>query len=306
MTTVGSRTRLLTAAATLLTAGLLAGCSAGSAAEPANDADATESAATATLKSELPEELQDGIRVGLTSNTPPLIFKDASGQNVGMDKEIIEALEPHLGVPVEWESVAFTDMLLGLESGKFDFVVATTINNQRKEIFDQLQYFWSSSSFGSTASAPDVGDELTDVCGMKVGVVSGNNVIPFVENTVNPGCVDAGMEPVTMNQYPDFDAVYLNLASGNVDLCLVDTASFGYMMEQTEGAEFRYNGPRDLMRSPSGMSFQKSQEELASVVQKALTQLVESGEYDEILASWGQTANAVTVDQVVLNPPTEG
>ena len=303
MTRNGVLPRLLTGAAVLLSAGLLVACSADT--TPTSAPTEAPAGGDDTLKSELPAEFQDGINVGLTSNTPPLIFKDENGEDVGMDREIVEALEPIIGVPLNWESVQFQDMLLGLESGKYDFVVATTINNPRKEKFDQLQYFTSSTSFGSLASAPDVGKELTDVCGMTIGVVSGNNVIPFVEETINPGCTDAGLEPVVMNQYPNFDAVYLNVASGNVQLALVDTASFGFMMESTEGAEFRFNGPQNLMLSPSGMSFLKSNNALALVVQKALVQLIESGEYDEILARWGQTSSGITADQAVLNPPTE-
>lgn len=301
-----TRTKLFGGVAVMIAAGLFVGCS-GPAESPTtpSPSDPSSGGDTNTLKAELPEEYQDGISVGLTSNTPPLIFKNEAGEDVGMDREIIEALEPIIGVPLNWESVVFQDMLLGLESGKYDFVVATTINNPRKEVFDQLQYFSSSSSFGSLASAPDVGEDLLDVCGKSVGVVSGNNVIPFVEEVLIPGCADAGLEPLTMQQYPNFDAVYLNVASGNVDLCLVDTSSFGFMMEQTEGAEFRYNGPQNLMLSPSGFSFQKNDEELVAVVQKALIQLIESGKYDEILAGWGVTSSGATVDEIRLNPETE-
>ena len=166
-----------------------------------------------TLKSELPEQYQNGISVGLTSNTPPLIFKNDAGEDVGMDREIIEALEPIIGVPLNWESVVFQDMLLGLESGKYDFVVATTINNPRKEKFDQLQYFTSSTSFGSLASAPDVGEELGHVRQPSASSPAANH--PFVE-VLNPG----RRGPARADDEPVPELTRCNVASGNVELAL--------------------------------------------------------------------------------------
>lgn len=307
------RTRALVAGAVTITACALAACSStgsttssGSSASTASSsgASSTSSASTAaTLKSQLPPQYQNGIQVGITNDTPPLIFENSSGQNEGLDLDLLAAMQKVLGVPLSVHSVPFADMLLGLESGKYAFVADTTINDTRKKTYDMMEYMTSSSSFGSLKSAPTVGTALTDVCGKTVGVVTGNNTVPYVTGTIDPACSAAGKPPVAMKQYPDFNTVYLNMTSGNVQMCFVDTMSYDYMMTQPSGSQFRSNGPQDLMKSLSGYSFLKNTNgALSEVVQKALTQMIADGEYGKLLAKWGESGTAITTP--TMNPPS--
>lgn len=295
----------LLAGAAAVTACALAACSSSvsSSSSTASSASAAAPSSAATLKSQLPSQYQNGIQVGITNDTPPLIFQSSIGQNEGLDLDLLSAMSKVVGVPLSVSSVPFADMLLGLESGKYAFVADTTINDTRKKTFDQLEYLDTSSSFGSLKSAATVGTTLTAVCGKTVGVVTGNNTIPYITGIIDPACKSAGKAAVTMKEYPDFNTVYLNMTSGNVQMCFVDTTSYGYMMSQSGGSQFRYNGPQNLEKSPSGYSFLKSTNApLSTVVQKALAELIADGEYGKILAKWGQSGVAVT--STMMNPAT--
>lgn len=306
------RSRVLMTGAIAVAACALAACSSSggggasggsSASAMASSTSAGSSSGAGTLKSQLPEQYQNGIQVGISNDTPPLIFQNSSGQNEGLDLDLLAAVSKVLGVPLTVHSVPFADMLLGLQSGKYAFVGDTTINDTRKKVFDQLEYLDTSSSFGSLKSASTVGTALTNVCDKTVGVVTGNNTIPYITGTIDPACKSAGKPTVSMKEYPDFNTVYLNMSSGNVQMCFVDTTSYGYMLSQSSGSQFRYNGPQALEKSPSGYSFLKSSNgPLALVIQKALGEVVANGEYQKVLAKWGQSNVGIT--STVMNPAT--
>jgi polar amino acid transport system substrate-binding protein len=262
-------------------------------------------ASGSTLKAQLPKQYQKIIDVGLPNDTPPLIFQNSSGKNVGMDLDLLTAASKLLGVRLVPTSEPFANMLLGLEEGKFAFVTETTIDNARKKLFYQVSDFETSSSFGSLKSTATIGSSLTSVCGQAVGVVTGNNTVPAVTGTIDPACKKAGKSPVTMLQYPDFNTVYLNLKSGNIKYSFVDTGSYGYFLSQPAGSDFRFNGPKDLMPSPNGWSVVKANSgghALAQVLQKVLDKLIANGQYAKILAKWGESA--VKIPKAVINPPT--
>lgn len=289
---------LIVASAAVLT---LVGCSTSGADAGDNDSLVPE-ADFAALQDQVPAEFADGLTVATQANIAPLTFTDDAGEVVGFDQDLLAAISDVLGVEITIERVPFENLILGLESGTYDFVGDTTIKQERLKKYDMLSYLTSSYSVATLASADEWDDEPTAICGASLGIVSGELIGDYVRTEIDAQCADAGLPAVSLTEYKDFSSTVLAVQSENVEGMIVDTMTFGYFQSGSSGADFAFNGPTRMTMSSSGYSFLHAQEqELAVVVQEALTRLVDNGVYDRLLEKYGLTESGV-VDGPELNP----
>jgi len=278
----------------------LAGCA--SDASEAAEESIVPAADQGALLDSVPEEFADGITVATQADIAPLTYTTDEGDVVGFDQDLLAAISDVLGVEITVEPVTFENLILGLESGTYDFVGDTTIKNERLEKYDMLSYLTSSYSVATLADAPTLGDDVTALCGTSMGVVTGELSSDYVQTAIAPECEAAGLEPVGLTEYKDFASNVLAVQSENVEGMIVDTMTFGYFQSGDAGADFAFNGPSRMTLSDSGYSFLQTQEQvLAPVIQDALTLLVEDGVYAELLDKYGLTESGIEGDPV-LNP----
>jgi len=279
----------------------LAGCAGGG--SPAASSSLVPDDAQGSLKSEVPSEFADGITAATQADIAPLTYTNDDGEVVGFDQDLLSAISDVLGVKVEVAPVTFENLILGLESGKYDFVGDTTIKKERLAKYDMLSYLTSSYSVATLKAADKLGDDETAICGMKMGVVTGEVIIDYVKNVIDPQCTAAGKDPVELTEYKDFATTALAVQSENVEGMIVDTMTFGYFQSQSGGDAFDFNGPGRMNLSDSGYSFLQTQDQkLAVVIQKALQTLMDDGVYDKLLEKYGLTQSGVQGGPV-LNPP---
>lgn len=278
----------------------LAGC-ASSASEAAEESIVPAADQGALLES-VPEEFADGMTVATQADIAPLTYTTDEGDIVGFDQDLLGAISDVLGVDINVEPVTFENLILGLESGTYDFVGDTTIKQERLEKYDMLSYLTSSYSVATLSSAAELEADVTALCGTSMGVVTGELISDYVRTTIDPECAAAGLEPVGLTEYKDFASNVLAVQSENVEGMIVDTMTFGYFQSGDAGADFAFNGPTRMTLSNSGYSFLHTQEQvLAPVIQDALTLLVENGVYAELLDKYGLTESGIEGDPV-LNP----
>ena len=91
-----------------------------------------------TLRTRLPAQYQGGLVVGVQINQPPSSFQTSAGQLEGYDPDIFRAMSKLIGAPITIKQVTFENLLLGLESGKFDLIADTNITAPREKIYNQL------------------------------------------------------------------------------------------------------------------------------------------------------------------------
>ncbi len=280
---------------------LLAGC-ASSGADVDGRTSVVPEGDLGALKDSVPADFADGIVAATQADIAPLTFTNDDGEVVGFDQDLLGALSDVLGVEIKVEPVTFENLILGLESGKYDFVGDTTIKKERLAKYDMLSYLTSSYSVATLKTADEIDSDVTALCGTTMGVVSGELIADYVRATVDPACADAGLEAVTLTEYKDFASTVLAVQSQNVEGMIVDTMTFGYFQSGDAGADFAFNGPSRMNQSNSGYSFLKAQDqELALVIQEALTILVQDGVYADLLDKYGLTESGIEGDPE-LNP----
>jgi polar amino acid transport system substrate-binding protein len=297
--------RALGVAGALAVAAGLTACGADGGSDSAGSV--VPSADVGALRNEVPKAFDDGISVATQTDIAPFTYTDDDGDTVGFDQDMLGALSDVLGVKISVHPVTFENLVLGLDSGKYHFVADTTITRERLAKYDMLSYMTASYSVATAAKAAELGSEETVLCGKKIGVVTGEVIVTYVKDTIDPACAEAGAEAVAMTEYKDFASMVLATRSGNVQGMLADTVTYSQYQKNNK-VDLVLNGPAQLNQSDAGYSFRKdsANAELAPVMQKAVDKLIANGTYAKLLKKYALTSVEVAGGKSVLNPPVKG
>ena len=145
----------------ILAAVFLAACSAGNSAESTYD-----------------QVQENGIvRIGVRNDNPPMSFLDESGEWVGFDVDLANAMAKQLGLEPELVVVDGTTRISFLQDGEIELSVASMNHTRdRDDAIDfTVTYFWDNQSFLVRKGSYSSIDELM---GKTVAANAGSSVIP--------------------------------------------------------------------------------------------------------------------------------
>ena len=328
------RARILAAAATLSVAGavVLAGCgSSGSSAAPAAPAAATGSASGSAagsgsspaaggtaipaqdvvsgitedpkLNAELPASVRSSGQLVLGTTISPGTSGlphagEVSGQNVGLDVDLRDAVAKVLGVNWSVQNGTFATIIPGVQNGKYqvgqDNFGATAA---REKIVDFATYLKDGQAFLG-ASSVTVGSisAITEACGYTIATSPGSTFQTLLTSNASK-CAATGKKPWTVQYFSDSAPIFLGLANGKVDLYFGPTLSLEYDAAHIAGTKFL----GQISSTPVGFVTAKGSP-IAKALSAAVNELIANGDYAKIFAKWDVGSDLIT--QSVLNPPT--
>lgn len=209
------------------------------------------------------------IKIATEGATPP--FNYFEGEKItGFDVDLGTAIARKLGVKVEWVTLAFDGLLVGLDHDRYDLVVAGHgITPERQKAVDfSTPYVCSGAAIvakqGGARSAADLAGKI-------VGVQVGTTYLTAVRDV--PGVKEVKTFP------KDTDALQ-NLISGRTDVWVSDKLTALTAAEKTPDAKLQIG---DLLYEERyGMAFKKGNDALRGAVDKALGDLLADGGYKQI------------------------
>ena len=292
------RTRFAAASAAVAAAALLlTGCVDNTAdtGAPA-DADAPSVAVDEAAVALLPEEIKEAgvLVVGTDAAYPPNEYKDADGNPVGWDVELVDALGAKLGLEVQYEIASFDKIIPSITGGTMDMGMSSfTDNAERQQQVDFVDYYEAGIQWAAPAGETVDPD---DACGLKVAVQATTYEHTDELPAKSQACTDAGKPAIEITPFDTQDAAANAVVLGQADAMSADSPVTLYAISQTDG---KLEAAGDIFDSaPYGFPVQKGSE-LAAAVQAAMQSLVDDGTYGDILAEWGVEAGAV--DTIEIN-----
>lgn len=209
------------------------------------------------------------IKIATEGATPP--FNYFEGEKLtGFDVDLGAAIAQKLGVKVEWVTLAFDGLLVGLDHDRYDLVVAGHgITPERQKAVDfSTPYVCSGAAIvakeGGARSVADLADKV-------VGVQVGTTYLTAVRDV--PGVKEVKTFP------KDTDALQ-NLISGRTDVWVSDKLTALTAAEKTPDAKLQIG---DLLYEERyGMAFKKGDDALRGAVDKALGDMMADGSYKQI------------------------
>ncbi len=117
------------------------------------------------------------IRIGVRNDNPPMSFLDDSGEWVGFDIDLANAMANQMGLQPELVVVDGTTRISFLQDGEVDISVASMNHTRDREdaIDFSITYFWDNQSF---LIRKDSYGNIDELIGETVAANAGSSVIP--------------------------------------------------------------------------------------------------------------------------------
>ncbi|MCV7070578.1 transporter substrate-binding domain-containing protein [Mycobacterium rufum] len=252
--------------------------------------------AVAAIAGSVPADIRETGRLVIGVNVPyaPMEFKNADGQLVGFDVELITAVARVLGLVPDFRDTPFDAILPGVVDGSFDVGTSSvTDTSEREELVDFVTYFKAGTQW---ARRPGTALGPASACGLKIGVAQGTLQETEELPQKSDQCTAAGMAPIDIVVFKSQDEVTTALLKGEVDAMSADSPVTGFAIKLSRGELVPAGDVFDS--APYGWPVKKGSG-LAEPLRSALEHLMESGEYRAIATIWGVERGMI--DQPAIN-----
>lgn len=224
------------------------------------------------------------VRLGLDSAPyPPFYESDSSGNFIGWEIEIGDALCAAMNEECVWVGVAWDGIIPALLAKKIDAIVGSmSITEEREKTisFSERYYRTPSAIVALKSSSIDGTPESVKgkIIGVQVATTNQNYVQEYLEGVAE-----------SVKTYQDFNEHNQDLIAGRVDAIVADSLALSDFLNSAEGAEFEIKASLkdDVIFGPGvGVGLRKDDVELKERFNAAIKQIREDGTYDRISAKY--------------------
>lgn len=233
--------------------------------------------------------------IGINDNNPPWKFTDESGQVMGFEVDLAEAIAESLEVDIELVDLPFTELFPAAVSGRIDLAMASiTVTDERLKTVAFSQPYYDSDQSLIVKVDGDI-NGLEDLMGKVIGVESGTTGELWINDYQEQYEIGE-----VMRDEGNFEAIMDDVASDRVDGYIADIPFALYYTKDRPELEV-------LERIPTGEQYAlmfSQTNPLRNDVNAVITQLKENGSMAEIYKKWfGQEPEPQSSTVVVLPMP---
>ena len=220
----------------------------------------------------------DDLKICVEGAYPPFSETTASGEIVGFDIDIANALCAEMGDSCEMIKTDWDGIIPALIERKCDAIVASmSITPDRAKVIDFSAKYYNTPAAFIAKQGTEMTTTPEGLAGKTVGVQRG---------TIHQQFMEGEFPSVELKLYGTQDEAYLDLQSGRVDAVVADSIAMDEGFLKTDaGAGYAFFG--DTYSIPkyhgegAGIGVRKGSE-LAAEFSKAIEAIRASGQYDEI------------------------
>jgi polar amino acid transport system substrate-binding protein len=246
---------------------------------------------------ELPSDIkQNGLRIAVVPNYPPMEFKDpATATLTGFDVELGEALAKKLGVKAVWQETSFDQLMPGLATQRFDIILTgMTDYKSRQDAATFIDYLRSGPRFFVQASRAAEFKEPAALCGKKVGA---SRRTMFPKDIAAWSDKNCGASPIQFVGTEGSADARTQLKQGRIDAAVQGNETLPYIMDLEPNTYVPIGEPIALQYT--GLATPVKAAELQEALRGALEALIADGSYKALLAKWKLGDNGI--EKVEIN-----
>lgn len=241
----------------------------------------------------LPESVKAAkvLRVGIPTNEQPTqYFLEGTQELTGVNPDIARLIGASLGLKVEIQVANFDSIIPGMAAGRYDMTVSSmTPTTERMKVLDFVDYMAMGNSIAVAKGNPTGITKYQDLCGKKVGLLTGSYQLTVNVPEYNKECVAAGKPEIVSNQYQDTRQAISALTSGRQDAVLADSPILDFAASKNPILEIA--SAYDFTPVAAGVPREAG---LKDPVAAALADIIKSDAYKQVLAKYGLEASAIT------------
>jgi polar amino acid transport system substrate-binding protein len=251
---------------------------------------------TPALAQSVPARVKDAGKIVIATNPnyAPITFKDpATNMLMGFDIDLGTAIAKELGVKIEWQEIAFAQMLPSLQTGRVDTVLAGMSDlPTRRDVADFVDYMTSGPQFYTITALAGTIKTPEDLCGKSVGASRSTNWPAQMTEWSQANCVAKGKPAMNVVGTEGSVDARTQLKTERLQGAVQGNETLPYF-QALEPNTYVLLGTA-FTQSLIGMPFAKSETALRDAVKAAIERLQASGDYDKMLAKYGLQANKLT------------
>ena len=221
------------------------------------------------------------ITVLTSPDYPPYESIDATGNYVGFDIELMEAIAEIMGVEVVWKEQSFDGIIAGLQAGQGDMAISgMNVNEERKLSVDFSEIYKAGEALYTAVVLNEKGyTTIADLSGLKIGVQTGT-----VQESAMNGLKDK--YGFTVDSRASFLTIIEDIKLGRLDALVIDFENATqYSIANPELGTFKIED-EDLDQDGGTAIALPKGSEWTEKVNAALAQLKDEGTLAELDAKW--------------------
>ncbi|MDD2089430.1 ABC transporter substrate-binding protein [Pseudomonas guariconensis] len=231
-------------------------------------------AAAATLVFSANAMAAEKLRMGIEAAYPPFNNKDASGNVVGFDKDIGDALCAKMKVECSVVTSDWDGIIPALNAKKFDFLVSSlSITDERKQAVDFTDPYYSNKLQFIAPKNVDFKADKASLKGKVIGTQRATLSGTWLEDNYG--------DDVEVKLYDTQENAYLDLIAGRIDGILADKYVQYEWLKSKDGQNFEFKGEPVVDSDKIGIAVRKG-DPLREKLNKALAEIKADGTYKKI------------------------
>ncbi|MHA2788840.1 ABC transporter substrate-binding protein [Corynebacterium sp. S7] len=260
-------------------------------------------AAVPEIAAMVPESVKSDGTLSVGSNPPfaPFEFKDSQGNIIGVEMDLGRALASVMGLEFQPVEQDFAMILPAVDAGTVDAGMSGfTDNEERRTNYDFVDFLYAGIQW---AQQPGDNVDPNNPCGLTVAVQRTTVSETDDVRPKNEECIASGQDPITILSYDSSDNAALALMVGRADALSADSPVTAWAVNRSDG-KLEIVGDM-FAAAPYGIAVPKDSE-LGPALAAAMQHLIDTGEYQRILAQWsiedGLLDHALINEQPVQQP----
>ena len=219
--------------------------------------------------------MAETLKMGIEAAYPPFNNKDASGNVVGFDKDIGDALCAKMKVEKCEVYVSDWDGIIpALNAKKFDFLVSSlSITDERKQAVDFTDRYYSNKLQFIAPKNVDFKTDKASLKGKTIGTQRATLAGTWLEDNYGGD--------IKVSLYDTQENAYLDLTSGRVDGILADKYVNYDWLKSDAGKNYEFKGEPVLESDEIGIAVRKG-DPLRDKLNAALKEIIADGTYKKI------------------------
>lgn len=228
-------------------------------------------------------QAEDVLRIGVEGAYPPFSEKTASGELVGFDIDVANALCEKMGRKCELVEQDWDGIIPALLAKKYDAIVASmSITEERKKRVDFTDKYYNTPAKFVAAEGTDLTDTPDGLAGKRVGVQRG---------TIHQCYMEKKFPNAELVLYGTQEEVFQDLAAGRLDAQISDSiqALEGFLTTDAgKGFAFLGGDQYDLEchGEGAGIAVRKGEDKLREAFNDAIKAIRADGTYAKINAKY--------------------
>jgi polar amino acid transport system substrate-binding protein len=262
----------LAIAAMVATLGIsLVACGKGTTDNKASDTKAAKSALD-----------KDELVVGLDDTFVPMGYKDESGQIVGFDVDLANAVGKKLNKKIKFQSIDWSMKETELDNGNIDLIWnGYSITDERKQKVEFSKPYLNNKQVIVTLADSNI-NAKSDLKGKKVGAQTGSTAVDAVEKE---GDLLKSFDGGKLVTFEDNNAALMDLEAKRLDAIVVDEILARYYIKARGEQKYKILN-EDFGSEQYGVGIKKGDTQFVEAFNKAFDEVKADGTAAEISKKW--------------------